>query len=215
LIASGSFDGTVTLWDTGSAQPLEPLALPGPDRVSSVAVAADHSAVLAGGRDSGRAYLFDLVERKDRRVLDCRGAGWTDGSVDAVAFAPDGASLATGTGNNVRLWSTATVTLLREISGWQARIQALAFSPDGQILASVDADGVLRLWNPATGERVNSTAAHIRNCWGISFSRDSKRIATVGREDFTAKIWDAQTLALHKTICLTNRTSILASLARN
>jgi serine/threonine protein kinase/WD40 repeat protein len=210
LVASGSFDGTVSLWDTAAGRALEPLSLPGAEGVSSIAVSPDHSLVLVGGRSSGRAYLFNLAEEKGQRVLDFQSGSQLGAGVEAVGFGRDGASLATGSGRTLKLWETATGKQLREFSTRGARIEGLAFAPDGMLLATVDEEGVLRLWNSATGERVSSTLAHARDCFGLSFSRDGKCIATVGRRDFTAKIWDAETLALRKTMCLTNPPNALA-----
>ncbi len=199
LVATGSLDGTVTLWDMVGKE-LEPLVLPAGEKAISISIAPDHGALVAGGRN-GKAYLFDLEKRSEPRMLDSypltqKGRP----TVETVAFAPDGSTIVTGSGKVLRLWDSATGKLLGDFNGSEASVEGLAFSPDGETLASVGSTGTLALWNPATRQRTGSTVAHVSDCFGVAFSRDGRRIATAGRRDFTAKVWDAQILALRATM---------------
>ena len=68
-------------------------------------------------------------------------------TVDAVAFSPDGKTLATGGWDDlVRLWDVASGHLRATLNGPPNWVRCLAFSPDGKFLASggdVGADGVV------------------------------------------------------------------------
>jgi WD40 repeat protein len=64
----------------------------------------------------------------------------------------------------------------------------------------VDSSGGLTLWNPTTGERGNSITAHAGTSFCVAFTSDGKRLATIGRDDYTTKIWDAETLARLATL---------------
>src|SRR5262245_19233743 len=73
-----------------------------------------------------------------------------DGTISALAFAPDGKTLALGVGNDVILWDTAAKTKRATWAGHEAQIEALTYSPDGKTLASSGGqDHTVILWDVA------------------------------------------------------------------
>src|SRR6266550_3617217 len=81
------------------------------------------------------------------------------GVVVAVAYAPDGKTVASaGDDNTIRLWDVATRKEIRSFTGHQDGFSfaSLAFAPDGKTLASGSKDKTIRLWDVATGKEIRS-----------------------------------------------------------
>ena len=78
------------------------------------------------------------------------------------------------------------------LTGHKGEVYGVTFSPDGRILASAAEDGVIKLWDPASGQELRSIAAHSNCANDLSFSRDGRFLASAGC-DQTVKIWDTAT----------------------
>src|SRR5262249_42665365 len=68
-------------------------------------------------------------------------------------------------------------------------VLAVAFSPDGDVLAATAADGTVRLWDVKTWKALASRGRHDAPAWALAFSPDGKLLAS-GSNDKTAKVWD-------------------------
>jgi WD40 repeat protein len=80
---------------------------------------------------------------------------------------------------------------LRTLYGHRGEVTALAFSPDGSLLASASGDRTVRVWETATGREVYVLAGHTDRVSSVAFSRDG-RLAS-GSWDGTARFWDVKT----------------------
>jgi WD40 repeat protein len=65
----------------------------------------------------------------------------------------------------------------------------VAFSPDGSLLASADANGTIGLWDPATGQPTRSPLQVGSGVSGVAFSPDGKLLAS-GDSNGTVKLWN-------------------------
>lgn len=113
---------------------------------------AEKSARVRGG-----VYLYDATTLAEVRYLK------TPAIVTSVAFAPDGALLASGlVDTTVRLWRIPDGTLVRTLEGHTNLVTSVAFSPDGTLLASGSMDDTVRLWQVASGQdRAHLKGTHL------------------------------------------------------
>src|SRR5262249_39716240 len=83
------------------------------------------------------------------------------GSVMAVAFAPDGTTLASGSRDGtVKLWDVKAGTLQRTLEAHTGDVYAVAFSPDGKLLATGGGDRTMRLWDLRTARHLRTLEGH-------------------------------------------------------
>ena len=82
--------------------------------------------------------------------------------------------------------------------GHKIRIECIAFSPSGKIIATGGYDGVIKLWDVRSGKEINTLKGHSSDVTSVSFSPDGKTIAS-GSEDKTIKLWDIKSGEIIKT----------------
>ncbi|MDH6123064.1 tRNA A-37 threonylcarbamoyl transferase component Bud32/uncharacterized protein with WD repeat [Kitasatospora sp. GAS204A] len=107
-------------------------------------------------------------------------------NVYAVAFSPDGKTLAAGGDGSLRLWDVGAKSSIATLGG--DTVKSVAFSPDGKTLASSLDNGV-RLWDVASKSSVADLQGHTSYVHGVAFSPDGKTFAS-GSEDRTVRLWD-------------------------
>ncbi len=182
LIATGSRDRTVKVWDAETGTELTTLTTP--DGVAWVAFSPDGSRLATGGAD-GATRLWSTETGEDLSVLRGHQA-----IVYNTTFSPDGAHLATGSDDeSARIWDLATGKVLFILSHPGA-VYGVAFSPDGNRLATASSAGIIKVWDARSGDELLSFTGHADSIVSISFSPDGTRLATASR-DGTAKLWDA------------------------
>jgi len=84
--------------------------------------------------------------------------------------------------------------LVRTLTGHTSYVFSVAFSPDGNTVASGSLDGTVRLWNASTGALVRTLAGHTDWVRSVAFSPDGNTIAS-GSDDGTIVLWEAELAA--------------------
>ena len=185
-LASGSWDGTVQLWDVVTGEPIATLG-GRESSVSSVSFSPDGS-TLASGSGDDTVRLWDVVTGEPIVTLE----GHTSG-VSSVSFSADGSTLASGSGDDtVRLWDVVTGEPIATLEGHTSEVYSVSFSPDGSTLASGSWDGTVRLWAVATGEPIATLEGHTGRVYSVSFSPDGATLAS-GSLDGRVRLWAVAT----------------------
>ncbi|WP_159037145.1 CHAT domain-containing protein [Streptomyces specialis] len=194
LLAGGSDDATVYLWDPTSGAGIGALTGDG-GPVYAVAFGASNGPetinreVLATAGSEGTVRLW--TPPAHQRFGALTGAHLRP--VRAMAFSPDGALLATGSDDStVGLWNPLTGQQLHVLTRHDGPVYATAFSPDGAILATGGWDGSIRLWNPATGLPLGTLVGHTWPVRAVAFSPDGALLAS-GSEDRSVRLWNPVT----------------------
>jgi len=154
ILASGSNDKSIKLWNLDSGECLKTLA----DHskcVYSIAFSPDGQTLASGSNDNS-VKLWDLVTGQCRKTLTGHS-----GNVYTVAFSPDGKIVASGSDDeSIKTWNPGSREaseslkqrelvsgrIAKTLTGHTEAVNAVAFSPDGQTLASGSRDNTVRLW---------------------------------------------------------------------
>jgi WD40 repeat protein len=76
--------------------------------------------------------------------------------------------------------------------GHEKEVVAVAFSPDGKLLATASYDATAKVWDATSAKELRTLAGHTGRVCCVTFSPDGKLLATAS-DDATAKVWDAST----------------------
>jgi WD40 repeat protein len=157
--------------------------------VMGVTFSSDRHKLASGGVDGTvRIRNFSKTRRKEL-VLPHQGG------IHSVAFAPDGKTLAAGSGaldGSVYLWdlSGAEPEPKAILPGHKAPVETLTYSADGKMLASAGTDRIVRVWD-ITAKGAEERAAlkgHTDTVKTLAFSPDGKVLASAGQDE-TVRLW--------------------------
>jgi WD40 repeat protein len=184
VLSSG---GSVHLYEAGNLEPLASLNIGA--LTHSLAFSSDGNLLAAGSRDGFiRVWkLADLVG-SDFSVHPIITAEAHKKGVNALVFSPSDGLLATGGNDAVaRLWDIDTGENIETMIGGTFTVPAIAFSPDGRVLAVVNG-GMVRLREVGSESIVGSFLSETP-LYSIAFTPDGDILA-VGDINNQIRLWD-------------------------
>jgi WD40 repeat protein len=192
LLAAGCDDNAIRLWKVSR---LGVDFLPNAVSLLGSLTPGDGGALSALCQLASRGLTSDAV------VLE-QSLTEHKGPVFALAFSPDGKSLASASKDGtVVLWDMTSAPpkvrqTLKEHSG---PVLTLAYAPDGALLATGGADKIINIWEVETGKKKRSLTGHPQEVTALAWSDDAKKLASAGAqtvhhlETGLIKLWNTAT----------------------
>jgi WD40 repeat protein len=191
LLATGSDDKTVRIWNPGTGALLGTLE-GHTDWVHTVcAFTRGGQTLLATGGDDATVRIWDPATRTELAVLTGHA-----GAVHSVcAFTSEGRTLLASTGeeNLVRIWDPATGTQAGVLEGhtdWVNAVCAFRYQRRA-LLATGSDDNTVRVWDPATGELRLTAEGHTDAVNAVcAFEHEDAILLASGSDDTTVRVWE-------------------------
>ena len=193
LLASGSYDKTVRLWDVRSGHTLA--ILRGNSKwlqalVFTSAGAQLHDRLLVGGSDGQNVRVWD---GETGRVLHTL-RGHTS-LTEKIAFRADGAQLASaGWDQTARIWDLQSGQMRHVLDAHTGAVATAAIGSNprgGRLIASGGLDGAVRVWDGETGQALACWHGHRDRVVALAFRADGSMLAS-GSWDHTIGLWDTR-----------------------
>ncbi|QLE42135.1 protein kinase [Nostoc sp. C052] len=190
ILASGSWDNTIKLWDINTGKEIRTLTGHA-NWVNSVAFSPDGKFLASGSADC-TIKLWQVGTGIEIQTL----TGHSD-AVSSVAYCPrtpatnsqDKQLVASGSNDyTIKLWQGYTPRNIYTLTGHSFFVNCIAFSKDGEIIASGSGDNTIKLWHVNTGREIRTLIGHSDSIWSVAFSQDGQFLAS-GSWDKTIKLW--------------------------
>ncbi len=184
LLASGSSDQTIKLWDVATGTELR--SLRGHTyNVESIAFSRDGKLLvsLGGGND---IRVWNVLEGSLRQTLK------PSDYVNSIAISPDGQTIAGGDNRGrIKLWNISDSREPRTFQTQAPRINSVAFSADGRFLVAGGDESTISLWDVKTGAVLHTIKDRSYGVNTVAFSPDGQNVATGSFGE--VRLWDANT----------------------
>jgi WD40 repeat protein len=173
----------IFLWDTSTGK-VKVILVGHSQVVSSIVFSPDGKHIASSSYDK-TVRLWDIKTGELKQILK------ESQPLYKVAFSQDGTIInVADVSGNVYQWNLPTNALIRKLTNPQNRLQStpvilgdfvyeVVFSPDGKLMARIDFDKDIRLWDLETGKLVTAIKRNNETTYMMRFSPDSRILATV------------------------------------
>ncbi|MCB0125500.1 MAG: pentapeptide repeat-containing protein, partial [Caldilineaceae bacterium] len=196
LLVSGGNDPFVYVWDSDSGELICRLEAH-PDGVTREVAFHPSRPLFAAANLSGDIFFWDVTSlhrikiatvSKETEIARQVIPAINQESYISVTFSHDGVLVAGGDNHGViRIWQATTRAQVQMLTGHQASVRSLKFSPDDETLASSSFDQTVRLWDVKSG-RCKAIFPHNGVVWSVTFSPSGKTLVSSG-EDSIIRVW--------------------------
>ena len=174
-----------------------------PASINSVIISSDGASLIVSDNitTAGQTIhirIFDLPDGEEK--LDINDYSMGNETLE-IAFSPDSSliALAGSMDGSVEIFNTVDGTPAMLLSGHNQTVNQVAFSPDGETIATGSNDNTIRLWDAQTGELLNVLEGHQGRINRLVFSPDSTWLVS-GADDNTLRKWDVVGAELLETL---------------
>jgi WD40 repeat protein/tRNA A-37 threonylcarbamoyl transferase component Bud32 len=197
LVAAGSGahhtgnPGPIKVWEAATGHSV--FTLQGhTDEVWGLSFSPDGRRLASSSHDQ-TIKLWDLATGQEALTL----RGHKD-NIRALAFNVDGRLVSASEDQTVKVWEASPVLSRRSVrqstvlDGNTDRVWCAVYSPDGRTLASGSEDGIITLWDVASGQPLRTLRGHRASVRALAFDATGQRLASAGYDD-RVKVWDLDT----------------------
>lgn len=181
LLASGSTDGTIKIWNTNSERCLH--TLQGDSGGAIWSLVELPGGLLASGSDDGTIEIWDTSRWNFVHMLE----GHSD-TVYSLNILPRGL-LASGSGDGtIKIWDINSWHCLQTLQGHHGYVRSVVPISE-ELLASGSHDSTIKIWDMNSWKCVQTLREHTGNIYSLIILSEGRLLAS-SSEDYTIRIWD-------------------------
>ena len=192
-LASTGTDATIRIWDSHSYRLLRTFNTGVNVRdVDFMPLSANMGDMLLAATYDNSLQYWDLEGNLHKTIHE------TAGKIKSIAIDPKAEFMLTTASRDLQFWTLGGEKLQRLETGHESSVNAISFSADGRLFASVSSAYDVKLWS-RTGELLHTFNGHSGWVNNLSFSPDNRYLATAS-SDKSVKVWDLVSGNLFQTL---------------